>query len=130
MHAVSSFQFFSCFVLPTLMIRVCASNLFSKVTVSKPFICSNDKTDHFTGVLINLRPGADNTELVFQIHVGLPSLETGRRVKKLTTRWQVSYLSFFIYYLGLIRVGPGSILNLQSNKMFLEACDVSECLQK
>ena len=27
-------------------------------------------------------PGADNTEPVFQIPVGLPSLERGRRVKK------------------------------------------------
>ena len=37
---------------------------------------------HMSG-LINPRPGgADNTELVFQIPVGLPSLERERRVKK------------------------------------------------
>ena len=34
------------------------------------------------GGLINPVPGADNTELVFQIPVGLISLERGRRVKK------------------------------------------------
>ena len=34
------------------------------------------------GGLINPVPGADNTEQVFQIPVGLPSLERGRRVKK------------------------------------------------
>ena len=32
--------------------------------------------------LINPATGADNTEPVFQIPVGLPSLERGRRVKK------------------------------------------------
>ena len=35
-----------------------------------------------TGGLINPAPGADNTEPVFQILVGLPNLERGRRVKK------------------------------------------------
>ena len=34
------------------------------------------------GGLINPAQGADNTELVFQIPVGLPSLEIGCRVKK------------------------------------------------
>ena len=34
------------------------------------------------GRLINPRPAADNTEPVFQIEVGLPSLVRGRRVKK------------------------------------------------
>ena len=34
------------------------------------------------GGLINSRAGADNTEPVFQIPVGLPGLERGRRVKK------------------------------------------------
>ena len=34
------------------------------------------------GGLINPRPGADNTEPVFQIPVGLPSLKRGRCVKK------------------------------------------------
>ena len=34
------------------------------------------------GGLINPAPGEDNTEQVFQIPVGLPSLERGRRVKK------------------------------------------------
>ena len=34
------------------------------------------------GGLINPAPGADNTEPVFQIPVGLPSLERGCRVKK------------------------------------------------
>ena len=37
-----------------------------------------------TGSLINPAPGADNTEPVFQISVGLPSLERGLRVKKLS----------------------------------------------
>ena len=34
------------------------------------------------GGLINPAPGTDNTEPVFQIPVGLPSLVRGRRVKK------------------------------------------------
>ena len=34
------------------------------------------------GGLINPVPDADNTKPVFQIPVGLPSLERGRRVKK------------------------------------------------
>ena len=34
------------------------------------------------GGLINSAPGMDNTEPVFQIPVGLPSLERGRGVKK------------------------------------------------
>ena len=34
------------------------------------------------GGLINPAPGGDNTEPVFQIPVGLSSLERGRRVKK------------------------------------------------
>ena len=34
------------------------------------------------GGLINHAPGADNTEPVFQIPVGLPNLERGRRDKK------------------------------------------------
>ena len=40
----------------------------------------------FMGGLITPAPGADNTEPVFQIPVGLPSLERGRRVKK-RRRW-------------------------------------------
>ena len=37
------------------------------------------------GGLINPAPGADNTEPVFQIPVGLPSLKRGRSVKKQET---------------------------------------------
>ena len=40
-------------------------------------------TGHMGGLISPLAPGADNTEPVFQIPVGLPSLERGRHVKKM-----------------------------------------------
>ena len=41
-------------------------------------------TGHMGGLINPLAPGVDNTELVFQIPVGLPSLERGRHDKKST----------------------------------------------